>query len=330
MDDDRRQTRWSSLNQYVFELQASLGHLDAETSQDILGEVRGHLEDKARCLQLRGLPKEDSMSRAIEEFGPAQEVGLELRQVHGRGTWGDALLAALPHLLFVLATQISGLWAYYLMPGQRLPGKAFDLAFIALCLAVTAYAWWRHWPRWSAPWLGYALAVFFFLETTLTGPLHTVAFFAWLIGCAVVFFWLADRDWLTACLSAFSWVPMLWSLLTLDEVPPRMEGPLMVAAGVVAALATIAFVRGQRPWERMGALLAANLAIVVLVSWVSIFYSDYPGILVWFPPQPTSLSIAVSLAFDVVVSSALLLGPLWFHALGTQAWRLARSKVASR
>ena len=265
------------------------------------------------------------MSRAIEEFGQAHEVGLELRRVHGRGTWGEALLAALPHLLFALAMSISGLWSNYLMPGQRLPGKAFGLAFVVLCLAVTAYAWWRRWPRWSAPWLGYALvALLFLLSTTLTGPLHTAAFLVWLISCAVVFFWLADRDWTTACLAAFSWVPMFWSLLVLDEVHPRVEGPLMVAAGVVAALAVMAFVRGRRPWERMGVLLAVNLAIVIPVGWASIFYSDYPGTLVWFPPQPTLLSVAVSLAFYVVVSSALLVGPWWFHALGTRAWRLAR------
>ena len=265
------------------------------------------------------------MEKTIEALGDPVEVGRELKQVHGRGTWGEALLAALPHLLFVLATEMSGLWAYYLMPGQRLPGEAFDLAFVILCLAVTAYAWWRRWPRWSAPWLGYTMVVFYFLIIiTLPGPLHTAAFLAWLISCAVVFFWLADRDWTTACLAAFSWVPMVWSLLALDEVHSRMEGPLMVAAGVVAALAVMAFVRGRRPWERMGVLLAANLAIVVPISWVSIFYSDYPGILVWFPPQPMPLSVAVSLAFCVVVSSALLLGPWWFHALGRRAWRLAR------
>ena len=265
------------------------------------------------------------MEKTIEALGDPVEVGRELKQVHGRGTWGEALLAALPHLLFVLATEMSGLWAYYLMPGQRLPGEAFDLAFVILCLAVTAYAWWRRWPRWSAPWLGYTMVVFYFLIIiTLPGPLHTAAFLAWLISCAVVFFWLADRDWTTACLAAFSWVPMFWSLLGLDEVHPRVEGPLMVAAGVVAALAVIAFVRGRRSWERMGVLLAANLAIVVSVSWVSIFYSDYPGVLVWFPPQPMPLSVAVSLAFCVVVSSALLLGPWWFHALGRRAWRLAR------
>ena len=310
---------------YLAAMEAVLGQLDEARRREIVAEIGGHLEDKAHLLMLRGLTEEASMEKAMESFGDPAEVGLELRQVHGRGTWGEALLAALPHLLFVLATQMSGLWAYYLMPGQRLPGKAFDLAFIVLCLSVTAYAWWRRWPRWSAPWLGYALvALLFLLETTPAGALHTAAFFAWLTSCAVVFFWLADRDWATACLTAFSWAPMLWSLLALDEVHPRVEGPLMVAAGVAAALAVIAFVRGRRPWERVGVLLAANLAIVFPVGWVSIFYSDCPGILVWFPPQPTPLSVAVSLAFDIVVSSALLLGPWWFRALGTRAWRLAR------
>lgn len=321
----------ATLNGYLTEVQAALASLDNPTQRAIIEELRGHLEDSARALQLGGLSKKESEAKAMERFGDVKHIGNQLRQVHGRGTWGEALLAALPHLLFVLAAEMNGLGAYYLMPGQRLPGRAFDLAFVVLCLAMTAFAWWRRWPRWSAPWLGYALVVpFLFLTTAVTGPLATVAFFAWLIGCAVVFFWLADRDWTTACLTAFSWVPMLWSLLTMDEVHPRVEGPLMVAAGVVAALAVIAFVRGGRPWERIGVLLAANLTIVVPVSWVSIFYSDYPGILVWFPPQPTILPVAVSLAFEAMVSSALLLGPWWFHTLGTRALRWARSGVAPR
>lgn len=65
--------------------------------------------------------------------------------------------------------------------------------------------------------------ILFFFEVTLTGPLRTAAFLVWLIGCAVVFFWLAGHDWPTACLAAFSWVPMLWSLLALDEVHSRVD-----------------------------------------------------------------------------------------------------------
>jgi len=92
---------------------------------------------------------------------------------------------------------------------------------------VTTYAWWRRWPRWSAPWLGYALAVpFLFFITTVDSPLGILlAFFAWLIGCAVVFFRLSDLDRTTACLAAFSWVPVLWSLLALDEVHSRVDDP---------------------------------------------------------------------------------------------------------
>jgi hypothetical protein len=39
--------------------------------------------------------------------------------------------------------------------------------------------------------------------------LATLVSLAWLVGCALVFFWLADRDWATACLAAFSWALML-------------------------------------------------------------------------------------------------------------------------
>ena len=139
----------ATLNSYLTEVQATLTSLDTLAQRAIIEELRGHLEDSARALQLGGLSKRESEAKVMERFGDVKEIGNQLRQVHGRGTWGEALLAALPHLLFVLATEMSGLWAYYLMPGQRLPGKTFDLAFVVLCLAVTAYAWWRRWPRLS-------------------------------------------------------------------------------------------------------------------------------------------------------------------------------------
>jgi len=95
----------------------------------------------------------------------------------------------------------------------------------------------------------------------------------------------------------------------------------------MVAAAVIAFVRGRRPWERIGVLLMTNLAIVLAVSWASIYCDTpgfYPGLLIWFPPQPTLFSVAASPAFYVVVSSILLLGRWWFHTLGVRAWRLAR------
>jgi len=52
------------------------------------------------------LSRKASMNEAVRQFGEAGEVGERLRWTHGRATWGEALLAALPHLLFALATEL--------------------------------------------------------------------------------------------------------------------------------------------------------------------------------------------------------------------------------
>jgi uncharacterized membrane protein len=47
----------SNLNQYMAELQASLGHLDAEMRQEIVEEVASHLKDQAYHFQRSGLSR---------------------------------------------------------------------------------------------------------------------------------------------------------------------------------------------------------------------------------------------------------------------------------
>jgi len=75
---------------YLTTMEAALGPLDEGQRREIVAEISGHLEDKARWLMLRGLTKEASMEKAIETFGDPAEVGRELKQVHGGATRRDA------------------------------------------------------------------------------------------------------------------------------------------------------------------------------------------------------------------------------------------------
>ena len=72
----------SSLSRYLAELEATLGHLDAEAKREIIEEVRGHLKDQAHHLQQSGLSGEESMSKAIRSFGRAVEIGRKMGEVH--------------------------------------------------------------------------------------------------------------------------------------------------------------------------------------------------------------------------------------------------------
>ena len=73
------------------------------------------------------------------------------------GTWGEATLAGLPHVLFPLIAEIS-LIARYLKP-VPINEDAAMLAFAGVIVVMLIFAWRRRWPRWVASWIGYGLIV---------------------------------------------------------------------------------------------------------------------------------------------------------------------------
>lgn len=305
----------SSLNQYVFELQASLAHLHAETRQEIVREVRGHLEDEARCLQLRGLPKGDSMSKAIEHFGSAEEIGGEMRRVYERGTWGEALLAAGATLLFTLLAE--GHHILWLAFGVRI-GSLYTLAAMALIfLGVSAYAWRRAFPRWTCPWLGYAL-----LWTLYFSGERTVGPYVWpaallllgLLALSSVGFGplaaLARSIWRDWTLGSFVLFPatMLLSWLFFDETPFARGVPFIVGIGLLCALASAAFILA-----RSSAARVTSLAIATLVSMTTVFLATRAE---WFEPALGWLAVVIATALAYVFSPAAIVA--------------VKSRVASR
>ncbi len=182
----------SSLSQYLAELEASLGHLDAKAKREIIEEARGHIEDKARHFQLCGFPKEASMEKAMEALGDPAELGRELKQVHGGATRRDAWLAALPPAIFGLSITVLFLLA---VPWGRLviglpthvrygPGinaalvvgiGVLLLATLALAIGgVVATA--RRLPIWGHAWTGAAaMSILFVLMLASDDRPHLVS-----------------------------------------------------------------------------------------------------------------------------------------------------------
>ena len=182
----------SSLSRYLAELEATLGHLDAEAKREIIEEVRGYLEDRARHFQLRGFPKEAGMEKAMEALGDPAELSRELKQVHGGATRRDAWLAALPPAIFGLSITLLFLLA---VPWGRLviglptrvrygPGinAALALGIGVLLLAtltltiggVVATA--RRLPIWGHAWTGAAtMSILFVLMLASDDRPHLVS-----------------------------------------------------------------------------------------------------------------------------------------------------------
>ena len=73
--------------------------LDGETEQDVLAEIRSHLEEAVAQARAEGLDEEQALARAEARFGAGEQVGQGLQAAHaGWGTADAVLAAALPVL----------------------------------------------------------------------------------------------------------------------------------------------------------------------------------------------------------------------------------------
>jgi hypothetical protein len=160
-----------------------------EEEQEILLEVRSHLLLAAQDLARRG---DEAPSLALEHFGSAKEIGQELRQVHGRATWGEAVLASLPLLVLGIVASI--------------PQAAEWLATIFIAAPTACFAAWvwakhRRWPLWGWAWLGCLPLV---VPNAPLSPLWGG------LAYLVVLLLVRNRNWLEATLTLYP-LPTVWA-----------------------------------------------------------------------------------------------------------------------
>ena len=301
-----------ALNRYLAELATHLPR-DPALREAVLAEVEGHLRERALAWQAQGLGEEESMRRAIEQFGDADEVGEALARVHRGGTWRQALAGGLPHLLAGLAATLPALplaWggAYLARLGSPLLANwpPLEVAFGVLVIAVLA-VWGRRPRLWTCSWVGYGLLLA--LGLTMTGLSagwfgpglghQLVAAMLWLVVASLVYLWLARRDRLGAVLAALALVPLLWTALMLDEVQPPLASYLFLATALLTALATAAAIRLGDERRGIALLAAANAVIALPVTSVAIFCSEYPAILAGFGGRITPASVTVSMVLKI-------------------------------
>ncbi len=71
--------------------------LDVEMEQEVLAEIRDHLEEAVAQARAEGLDEAGALARAAARFGPEEEVGRSLQAAHaGWGTADAVIAAALP------------------------------------------------------------------------------------------------------------------------------------------------------------------------------------------------------------------------------------------
>ena len=300
----------AALNDYLTEVQAALASLDKSTQRAIIEELRGHLEDRAHSLQLQGISKEASMSETIERFGEVREVGAALRDVHGPGSWGEALAGMLPFLAMGL---LMALDPYHLTQSASIVVTyAVVLIGLGVPLIGLGVGWVKGFPRWSYPYGGFVLAVAsLFLKNNLDPWILNrydtwVRLFRRLPGLADVVLYLmfgrynmwmlflamavivlllsrlwrplcplyrgAWHDWTRLSFGSYGVMPLVFILYFYD-VTPAPRAPYLVASTVILAAGAVAYVRSSRTWQRALALLTGmTLFCAVTTVGVVTFY----------------------------------------------------------
>jgi len=263
---------YKKLGDYVAALCGSV-RIDSRNRSAIDRELLGHLEDHACDLRNRGLSDEEARRQAIQSFGDPQTIARDLYVVHSQGTWRDAFLTSLPHLLVAM------LLTAYFADSAACAIALVLVAAIGILQAVSKRA-----PAWSFSWLGYCLiplvlVALLLLDATRWWTIVGTAY----IPCAVlvvvyVIKETASRDLLYVTLMLAPWAIISAWMIGLHHFLDIQTGYFnaaqlqyhareLVGSFVVLAISSFVFARLRPRW---GKVLALVLPVAAVNGYVAI------------------------------------------------------------
>lgn len=145
------------LGRYLAEV-ANQMSVEPAAENEVLREIRVHLEDSAAELEEGGLQREESLAQAMANFGEAREVGRMLGLIHSDSANQAVLAAFLPVALaltfkWILLPLLGSLGQWQ---GSPTPFVFASLAILALLVPGLTLRKWRY---------GYGVWAFFSLVT---------------------------------------------------------------------------------------------------------------------------------------------------------------------
>ena len=259
----------TALSNYLNVFKDSL-RLDPSAEGEAIHELETHIEDRLSELEADGLSEEEAISTCERLLGSAKLVARLIYEVHSQGSWRQALVASMPHLLFGLLFALNW-WR----------GIGWLLGILALILGMAVYGWWRGKPAWFFPWLGYCL-----LPVMVAGLLllYLPKGFSWL---AILFYvplalWLVysitqtmRRDWLYSSLMLLPLPTIIGWFLVVEPVNTlpgywldRINNlaPWIGLSFFAFAVAVAMFIRLRQRWLKVVVLLIAGLLTLTLVA----------------------------------------------------------------
>jgi len=262
------------LSQYLDSIRDNL-RLELTDESEVIDELQTHIEDEFLEMREAGLSEEEAADACINLFGSAKIVARQIYEAHSQGTWKQALLASMPHLLFA-SLFVLNWWQ----------GIGWLTATLAAILGMAFYGWLHGRPVWLFPWLGYYL-----LPVLVAGLLLLYLPQAWSWAAILLYLplmlWLVyfitvktiKRDWLYSSLMLLP-VPIIvgWFLtvgkedkfleFSLDHI--QQFAPSIGLTFLALAITMAAFIRLRQRWIRVALLLLSGFLTLIMVA----FYTE--------------------------------------------------------
>ena len=250
--------------------------VDSRTREEISKEIEAHLRDHAEGLKSRGCGEDEASRQAIESLGNPRDLARDLLMVHAQGTWRDAFLTSLPHLLVALL-----LTAYYAQSVLCLIAVLL-VSGLGISQAVTRRA-----PPWSFSWLGYCMVPVVLIIFILLGATHwwTLLGIAY-IPCAVLVVVYVVRETVSRDSLYVSLMLSPWAIITtwfmaahglcdvrnthLNSSSMMLYSRELVGSFVALAIASFVFARLRSRWAKAIALIVPLTGVfgyIALYCW---------------------------------------------------------------
>ena len=243
--------------------------IDSTTEDDVVRELRAHIEDKGEELIESGLSADEATRAAARSLGSPKLVAKQMYEVYSQGSWKQALFAALPHLLVAL---------FFAMHWWHITAWLSPILVVVIGIAI--YGWTHGKPAWLFPWLGYCLTPVIVIGTLL---INLPGGWAWVAAIACIPLALLallpvtkeiiERDWLFASLMLLP-IPIVlgWRLaLGIEDMQQWLAriydtAQLIALSFAVLALTVATFIRIRQRWAKAGALLTPEIILLVVVA----------------------------------------------------------------
>jgi hypothetical protein len=258
------------INGYLDSLKSNL-RLDAGEEKEVISELATHIEDEVQELKKKGFKEDEAASTCLKLLGSAKLLAHLIYESRSQGTWRQALMASLPHVLFGLI---------FILNSWRGIGPLL-MALIGI-LSITVHGWWHGKSNWLFPWLGYSLLPVIAAGLALLYLPEGLDWLAILIYVPLAV-WLVLRvirhtlkkDWIYLSLMLLPLPAIIaWFVVTgwkdgfnIDRLlADNSYAPWIGLSFLVLGLGVISFVRIRRRWLKIAVLFITGSTILVLVS----------------------------------------------------------------